>query len=229
MEEKEPLKPILINEDLTPVSSLKKAEKEAIKRIKALEAAYNALGMGTFDKAVFDRFLKGEVDQIFEEYKAVAHETVEKMGIPNPIIKKNLLNGTSDLYGPVYQAVDMLKKLTFSINLIGGEMPFPLDLINFKDGEPVMDDEAYEAFIERYCRVYVVTPEEHEVYAAFQKMNAALNEFYPLIRKLKIEAHSWTMGEISQVFHKKEDGTIFFKADHIKGLSKRLLPGYGEF
>ncbi|WP_162055044.1 hypothetical protein [Pontibacter pamirensis] len=222
MEEKEPQKRLLIKEDLQPLASFNRAIKAVFEKIKTAESAYNALGQGSFDDTVLKSIVSGGIERIYTKYMADAKATVDKLGIPNPAIKQNMLAGTGELFNPFRKAVYELNNLTFKPGIDGTDSPFPLDLISYVDGEPVLAADAEESFREAYCRTYISTPEEFAVYDSFQKVADAMNEFLPLLRKAQVSVSSYNLIEFNQLFHKTEEATVSFRPDLVKWLAQKM-------
>lgn len=216
-------KAILIGEDLQPLNALQQAQKEVFRRIEAAKHAYDALNVGAFDNNVYIAIISGREGEIRQRYIEEARQAVERLNIPNPQIKKNMLAGTGELFSTFSDACHSLKQCTYNPTPISGFQPFPLEVVTItEEAKPIITEEAKAQFIENHCRSYVATEQEHKAYEVFKQMEKACNSFHTMLKSAGVPVNIYNFNQLNQLLYKSEDGTVTFKADTVKWLAGRL-------
>lgn len=146
---------------------------------------YLSLEIGAFTQKTYDTILKKGVREIKEDFEADLKKQLKT--IKSNLLLGNLLKDTDEPIKEIEVDYERLKvRKTLGYTHDGRSCIFPLEVISIQKNKAVLTDDARVAIAERFCRIYVSTKEEFEVYNALNELRIVYHKtLLPVFEKYK--------------------------------------------
>ncbi|BAU54656.1 hypothetical protein [Mucilaginibacter gotjawali] len=228
---KKPQERKLIFQDEAIFKSILTNLPEIQKNVIKLKEAYENLELSqAFDDEVFNEFITFGTGKTEKLYNDGLHASLNAIGAINKQIRANLLSNTETYLIALKTALSALK-VSGRANASGDA--FPINVISIVNGVPVVTDSGYEKIKEDFCRTYIETDIEHEVYNKLQNLASAYNSllesfketgYKPYFDMEKLQ-NLLSENELTKAVEVKTDATAFvinYNSDYTAARSNRL-------
>lgn len=197
-------------------------------QIKEVKEAYDLLKLGAFDNKVFQSLLTGGVNPIENRLIADVEAQYDKLNFRSATIHNEMLSGAYDLIDNLRKAVE---RLTLKANKESEtEFLFPVQLITIdENGKAQISEDSQEQIKETYCRLYLKTEADKNLYLKLQAAADACNDVMAELKANNVDPsvipHSYgfsnAIGLMMQALYSKDDNHLTVNHEWVLAVTKR--------
>ena len=204
---------VLIQEDPQLFNSLVERAELLFPHVLRLRNAFDELETPeAFNDEIYRQVLS-EPGQVEKKYKYHLEQELNNAGVRNTVLRANLLQGTENRLENLKTS---RKELVERAKGLLTEIDFPLDTIMIIDGQPAFEFESQVHIMERYCRTYLKTEQEKNLYEKLLKFQDSYNELILTFDTFKFRDHFQGLESLNVYVEECGNKTIEVKAEAVQ-------------
>lgn len=153
------------------------------KNFEAVAKAFLELGIGPITEEVYGQIVTDKARDIYAPYYEQLNKELDRTGVTNKVLRNTVLQGAEEPLREYHQAVDAFLSTDVTKDNYGRSKDrekyafLEISDLTFLDGELIVSDDTKEDLLDKYCRVYVTTDEEYQLYNTLLLAKTAIQNF----------------------------------------------------